>query len=416
MEALDPAKRSSYGDRAMEAAGKIRDAQVAANAVNRLTAGRLGLQPDLKWTASAFDQLAANFWQSGDRTHGRAAIALLKEVSQKGLPPDQGKSALWGVAMLQSRLGDYSGCAATLTSIDEDPRADLCRCMLEGKFPATAKEAREFLAVYRTLPVDDIDPGRSSRERMIRVLVKAGEVAEARKLATGKSPAQSALVGQLAVENHVAEAEKELAAVSDQGWHDESITLIADALLGHGDLNAAVRYLDLASSLNDGTYVIGSRIALACVKAGRFGEAARLGARTDELSQDAIIKELCKAGRVEEALEVVKVGQPRRMHHRYGPDIAAAWCRRGKPDAALAALATPGGFPMQRYNLAAGVANIWSTCADTGIVADWARKLDSPAERCAALAALANANIVKRDPLSRDLAGQAGYPRLVGIW
>ncbi len=138
--------------------------------------------------------------------------------------------------------------------------------------------------------------------------------------------------------------------------------------------------------------------------------------RTDELSQDAIIKELCKAGRVEEALEVVKVGQPRRMHHRYGPDIAAAWCRRGKPDAALAALATPGGFPMQRYNLAAGVANIWSTCADTGIVADWARKLDSPAERCAALAALANANIVKRDPLSRDLAGQAGYPRLVGIW
>ncbi len=276
--ALDPAKRSSYGDRAMEAAGKIRDAQVAANAVNRLTAGRLGLQPDLKWTASAFDQLAANFWQSGDRTHGRAAIALLKEVSQKGLPPDQGKSALWGVAMLQSRLGDYSGCAATLTSIDEDPRADLCRCMLEGKFPATAEEAREFLAVYRTLPVDDIDPGRSSRERMIRVLVKAGEVAEARKLATGKSPAQSALVGQLAVENHVAEAEKELAAVSDQGWHDESITLIADALLGHGDLNAAVRYLDLASSLNDGTYVIGSRIALACVKAGRFGEAARLGA------------------------------------------------------------------------------------------------------------------------------------------
>ena len=103
MERLDPAKRSSYGDRAMEAAGKIRDAQVAANAVNRLTAGRLGLQPDLKWTASAFDQLAANFWQSGDRTHGRAAIALLKEVSQKGLPPDQGKSALWGVAMLQSR-------------------------------------------------------------------------------------------------------------------------------------------------------------------------------------------------------------------------------------------------------------------------------------------------------------------------
>lgn len=418
---LDAAKSTQYADQVIEVVKKIRDLPLAKPTKADFALGgdkssdpkkRL---PSREERINLLKRLAQDFWFSGDRKHSRDVFKLLREVSEMGLSGSKVSWAIWDVGMLQTRIGDYAAGTSILTSI-KDIQHDANRCMMESNFPETADDAREFLTVFSNVPVSDGFQGlETSRRRMVCVLIKAGKIDEARKLAAAGNGAKPYIVKQLATENLMTEAEKELASITDQYEHDVALLLMAHGLMDRGDLDNAVHYLDLVpntQALGSETSAIYLRAALACLQAERYADAARLGLRVDESRRDEITGELYRHDRLEELQQLVKDAEsPRRCY-----DLVLALSRHGKTELALEELKKPGDFPIESYLNPATVARTWSTYADPRTIADWVRKLKDPAERCAALLAVARENIVKSDSLSRDLSGQAWYPRLAEMY
>ena len=288
-------------------------------------------------------------------------------------------------------MGEYAAAAAILREIQDDPQQDLCECQRHSRAPTTAAEAREFVAAFRNLPPGD------NRSKMIRALATAGELDEARKLAALSSDSvhlRAIIAEELAAENKMSEAEKELEGINDENVHGMIMISMADRLLAHGDLKGAVEYLDRSprSWVETGTSDIRMRTALACIKAGRFDDAVRIGSHSE--GRAALIQELCRLNRLDDARKIVADGQAPGIT----ADLILAMCRHGQADAALAAMKPPHRELSPLYCYPATLAETWATHDDPKIAAAWARKLEPPEDRCAALLGVARAILVKHEP------------------
>ena len=262
---------------------------------------------------------------------------------------------------------------------------------------------------------------------MVRALVFAGEIEEARKAAQPSAPIGGRpidadvaiklapypwfLAGEFAAANRTADVEKELARITDDGVRLHAMFSAGAGFLACDNLNEAIHYLELAKWFpSDGSdYFVLQRATIACAKAGRLAEALRFWAKTPDHQRGSIIDELVRCGRWD---DVEKLAGQRPPSMTRWNQFVLGMCRHNQADRLLAALQPPSSNAASDYRAVASIARIWASGDDPKAVAAWARKLLSPAVRCAALIAVAKGNALAEHPPIQDSSGQDWYPKL----
>jgi len=409
---IDSKKSDEFAARSLEGARNIRDTQVAANAMHAVAGDKLAPitepMPNNEQSKKILLELARGFRDGDDTSRARAAFQFYRDVEEHGV---SSLETYWGacrVAVELARWGKYVESAEIVRSLPNYPKGEIPNCLMEAKLPANAEEARNFVRAYRDIPFEYQTSTWSTKDRMFHALVLAGEIEEARKI---KSDSIS-LAGRLAAANRALEAEKELAGISDPTERVRAMVSIADGFFFCQNLPEAIHYLDLAkAAVPSGDYACDAclGIALACVKAGRFADAVRIGARTKDLQRGRIIDELSRRGRWDDVQSLAGNRCPPLV---FWTDYLREMCRRKQADALFAAMQPRGSNAEVDFRNIADIARNWAIVADPKIVSAWARKLKSPAHRSAALIAIAKVNALADDPLVLDTAPFANFPSL----